>query len=114
MIVDRRNDRPVGLIEIQPPPADERFAQITLVWGERADDEMAIERPWRWPPDTPSIPGAAPPLDQGPCRAEERPGNLPEGLDLKQEGVLREDHFGAADGRTRCSYRCCRRRARPC
>jgi len=113
MIVDRRNDRQVGLIEITHLQPMSDSAQITLVWGERADDEMAIEalalaagyafnsqglhRLWT------RVPAA----QRSVLEIFQRVG-------FEQEGVLREDHFGAGGWQDSVLLSLLSAEARPC
>jgi RimJ/RimL family protein N-acetyltransferase len=96
VIVDLRTESPIGLIELNHIQPMSDSAQLTVIRGEKADDEMIIEA---------VILAAGYAFNsQGLHRLWTRVPVKEEGalalfrkVGFRQEGVLREDHFG--DGR---------------
>lgn len=93
VVVDRRTERPMGLIELAHILPMSDSAQMTVIWGEKGDDDMATEA---------LVLAAGYAFNsQGLHRLWTRvPVKEKGSLDLlrkvgfQEEGVLREDHFG--------------------
>ncbi len=96
VIVDLRAERPIGLIELNHIQPMSDSAQISVIRGEKVDDEMIVEALIL------AVGYAF--KSQGLHRLWTRVPSKEEGtfalfrkVGFRQEGVLREDHFG--DGR---------------
>ncbi len=92
MIVDRRNDLQVGLIELAHIQPMSDSAQMTLIWGERGDDEMATEALVLAAGYAFNSQGLHRLWTRVPAR-EKGTLELFRKMGFEEEGVLREDHF---------------------
>lgn len=93
VVVELRKERPLGLIELSHIQPMSDSAQISLIWGEKSDDELVVEalilatgyafnsqglhRLWT----------RVPVKEKGLLASFRKVG-------FKEEGILRQDHFG--------------------
>lgn len=113
VIVDLRAERPVGLIEMDHIRPMSDSAQMTLIRGEKVDEDMATEA---------LILAAGYAFNsQGLHRLWTRIPSREEGalvlfrkVGFRQEGVLREDHFGDGGWQDSVLLSLLSAEARPC
>ena len=92
IIVDRQTERPMGLIELAHIQPMSDSAQITLIWGEKGDDEMATEALILAAGYAFNSQGLHRLWTRVPAREKDKLG-LFRKVGFEQEGSLREDHF---------------------
>jgi len=113
VVVELRTERPMGLIELAHIQPMSDSAQISLIWGEKGDEELAIEA---------LILAAGYAFNsQGLHRLWTRVPAREKGMiaffrkvGFKEEGLLREDHFGEGTWQDSVLLSLLSAEARPC
>jgi len=113
VIVDLENERPMGLVELAHIQPMSDSAQMSMVWGEKGEEEQVLEalvlaasyafnsqglhRLWT----------RLPARDEGTIASFRKVG-------FKEEGVLRQDHFGDGTWQDSLLLSLLSAEARPC
>jgi len=113
MVVDLRTEKPLGLIELAHIQPMSDSAQISLIWGEKGDQELMTEALILAAGYAFNSQGLHRLWTRVPAR-EEHGLALFRKVGFKEEGVLREDHFGDGSWQDSVLLSLLSAEARPC
>ena len=113
VIVDLHAERPVGLIELAHIQPMSDSAQMTLLWGEKVDDDMATEALILAAGYAFNSQGLHRLWTRVPAREKGMIASFRQ-VGFREEGLLREDHFGEGTWQDSVLLSLLSAEARPC
>ncbi|MHC1708966.1 MAG: GNAT family N-acetyltransferase [Methanomassiliicoccales archaeon] len=113
VVVELRTERPMGLIELSHIQPMSDSAQISLIWGEKSDEELVTESLILAAGYAFNSQGLHRLWTRVPAREKGMIGTFRK-VGFKEEGLLREDHFGDGTWQDSVLLSLLSAEARPC